>query len=65
MSVWSERPDPSPITSARAWAAEGARVAIVSCRRCGAALLLDPGDEEPVVELHVAWHLDLDRRITR
>lgn len=25
-----------------AWAAEGARVGIVTCLRCGAAILLDP-----------------------
>lgn len=57
MSVFSDRPAPSPITAARAFEAEGARIALCSCRICGAALVLDPGDDESVIERHVAWHL--------
>jgi hypothetical protein len=57
MSAFSDHPAPSPITAARAFMAEGARIALCSCRICGAALVLDPGDQESVVELHVAWHL--------
>lgn len=43
-------------TAPRAFAAEGARVALVSCLRCGAALLLDPDDEEDAIVLHDDWH---------
>lgn len=65
MSVWDETPSASPITSARAWTAEGARVALVSCTVCGAALLLDPDDRIGVVEVHVAWHLARGERPER
>jgi hypothetical protein len=63
--VWDETPAPSPITSARAWEAEGARVALASCVICGAALLLDPGDTVGVVEVHVSWHLARGERPER
>jgi len=43
-------------TPARAFSAEGARVAIVTCRTCGAAILIDPGDNEPAVDIHTRWH---------
>ncbi len=43
-----------------AWDAEGARVAVVTCLRCGAALLLDPRDEEDPKTLHNAFHDHLD-----
>lgn len=39
--------------------AEGARVGLVTCSRCGATLLLDPRDLDrglDVVEMHEAWH---------
>lgn len=44
-------------TAATVLSAEGARVGIVSCLECGAALLLDPrdGDFDPVVR-HIQWH---------
>jgi hypothetical protein len=61
----SEHPAPSPITPARAWQAEGARVALVSCVICGAALLLDPGDPISAVEVHVGWHLARGERPER
>jgi len=65
MSVTDDRPAPSPITSARAWTAEGARVALASCVMCGAALLLDPGNTLDVVDVHVAWHLARGERPER
>lgn len=44
--------------AATAWEAEGARVALVTCRRCGAAVLIDPRDvaSERGTVLHDAWH---------
>ncbi len=44
-------------TSYRAFLAEGARVAITSCMRCGVALLLDPENKVDVVNLHLEWHV--------
>lgn len=41
---------------ARAFDAEGARVGIITCLRCGAALLLDPLDEFDVRALHSSSH---------
>ena len=46
----------SGCTAATIVAAEGARVGIVTCRECGAALLLDPREERDVVSLHRSWH---------
>ena len=43
-------------TSATVIHAEGARVQFVSCKRCGAALLLDPRDDIIVTKLHDEWH---------
>lgn len=40
----------------RAFAAEGARVGLTVCRRCGAALLLDPATPFDVTAIHAAWH---------
>ena len=39
------------------WAAEGARVAMVTCSQCGAALLIDPRSNLDVMSLHMQWHL--------
>ncbi len=41
-------------------AAEGARVAIVTCLTCGAALLVDPRDEVGSAELHNEWHEQIE-----
>lgn len=41
---------------ARAVAAEGARVGLVVCQRCGAALVLDIAVPFDVMERHTAWH---------
>lgn len=48
-------------TGARAWEAEGARVALVTCKLCGVALLLDPADEESPLKLHERWHTNLPK----
>ena len=39
------------------WSAEGARVGLVTCRDCGAAIVVDPRDKRPTpMELHDEWH---------
>lgn len=43
----------------RAWPAEGARVGLVTCMRCGAALLLDPYGPNPI-EIHNRFHADTE-----
>lgn len=44
-------------TKHRAIAAEGARVGIVSCKLCGAALILDPADTSfDPLDKHIQWH---------
>ena len=48
-------------TMLRAVPAEGARVGIVSCLVCGAALTLDPEDTVDVRQLHREWHEGLAR----
>lgn len=48
-------------TAVRAWSAEGARVGLVTCMDCGAALLIDPSDEGfNVIEQHDRWHRSLE-----
>lgn len=41
-------------TPATAWEAEGARVGIVSCSLCGAAVLLERDNNN--LDVHEAWH---------
>ena len=36
--------------------AEGARIGLVSCRLCGATLMLDPRDDIDTSEIHMDWH---------
>lgn len=43
-------------TKARAVVGEGARIGIITCLDCGAALVLDPNDDFDVVALHDNWH---------
>lgn len=50
----------SNFTNARPFAAEGARVAIVTCKSCGCALLIDMSDDFNVLETHAEWHRSLD-----
>jgi hypothetical protein len=37
--------------------AEGARVGIMTCRICGAAVVVDPRDEFDATLRHSAWHV--------
>jgi hypothetical protein len=52
-------------SNATALSAEGARVGLVTCQECGAALLLDPRDDTNVLKLHDQWHDELAQRIFR
>lgn len=47
-----------PFTFATPVKSEGARVGLVSCEICGAALLLDDRDSENYMALHLQWHCD-------
>ena len=44
--------------------AEGARVAVVTCRLCGAAVLIDPREKVDPVKLHSDFHDRLLERMT-
>lgn len=45
----------------RAIQAEGARIGLVTCKTCGASLLLDPADDFNVFDLHNTWHEQVAR----
>lgn len=47
-------------TGYRAFTAEGARCALTTCLRCGAAVLIDPADADDPMTLHEQWHAALD-----
>jgi hypothetical protein len=49
----SETPARKSYSAYYAVSVEGARIGIVTCLRCGAALILD---EERAAELHDEWH---------
>lgn len=49
-------------TLATAIAAEGGRCGIVTCKTCGAALLIDPRDRLDVERMHTEWHERIDGR---
>lgn len=53
LSAQAEQPR---YTRATVITAEGARVALVTCLRCGASLLLDPREGVSVMEIHDRWH---------
>ena len=40
----------------RAVQAEGARIGLVTCGECGAALVIDPADKVSPVAVHSRWH---------
>jgi hypothetical protein len=46
----------SAYTDVTAWVAEGARVGLMTCLTCGAAILLDPREGRDAVQLHSEWH---------
>jgi hypothetical protein len=48
-------PDGIEYAPLRIWPAEGARVGLTICPRCGSALLIDPDDSEDRLE-HTDWH---------
>ena len=41
-------------------AAEGARIGICTCKKCGAAVLLDPRDSTNRARQHAEWHAAID-----
>lgn len=43
-------------TEPRGVAAEGARIGLMTCLRCGAALLIDPDDTFDPAFVHRRWH---------
>lgn len=45
---------------ATALAAEGARIALCTCRACGATVLLDPRDAANPLRAHAEWHDAID-----
>lgn len=48
--------DAAFFTPWRAVQAEGARIGFVTCRICGATILLDPDALENVALVHLDWH---------
>lgn len=49
-------PDGIEYAPLRVFAAEGARVGLTMCPRCGTALLMDPDDHENRLAQHTDWH---------
>lgn len=49
-------------TEATVIEAEGARVMLVNCMNCGAAILIDPRDRFSMKDIHDRWHSELSRR---
>ena len=43
-------------TRATALEAEGTRIGIVTCKECGAAIMLDPRDTIEPLRQHHEWH---------
>lgn len=56
MADYGVIPEAIRFTSATIVPAEGARVAVVTCEWCGAALLIDPREPLQPIMLHTAWH---------
>lgn len=57
----------SHYTEYREVVAAGAIVGLISCKRCGAALILDPYDGAQgvnVLKIHDAWHSYIDQQAT-
>lgn len=53
-------PPRAGFTHATVVAAEGSRVGLVTCTRCGATVLLDPRDDQvDRLEVHTQWHEEL------
>ena len=43
-------------TAATVLVAEGARIGIVTCKECGAAVIIDPRDTINALRQHHDWH---------
>lgn len=43
--------------------AEGARIGLATCKRCGAVVMLDPRDEVNRAREHTRWHNQVDTAI--
>lgn len=54
--------DPARYTAMTVLNAEGARVGLVSCTRCGALVIIDPRDTIDPAAVHDQWHDDLKNR---
>lgn len=52
----SEQRDIPAFSAVTAIPAEGARVGLVICNRCGAAILVDPRDTRDRCTQHELWH---------
>ena len=51
-------------TTATAVPAEGARVGFVSCKLCGATIMLDQRDSEDTIQKHITWHRHINRLLS-
>jgi hypothetical protein len=51
-------------TAARPIAAEGARIGLIACTECGAALVLDIGIDFDVLARHDQWHESIRAEVT-
>jgi hypothetical protein len=56
-------PDGIEYAPLRTWGAEGARVGLTICPRCGSALLIDPDDHEDRLAQHTAWHRRVESQL--
>ncbi len=56
-----KKQQPVEFTPPRSVAAEGMRIGLVSCHKCGAALVFDPGDEINVSARHKEWHAAIEQ----
>ena len=43
-------------TAYREVEAAGSRIGVMTCLRCGATVVIDPGDLEPATAIHDRWH---------
>lgn len=51
-----------PRRSATILQAEGARIGLIVCPKCGAAILVDPRDDVDLGKLHEEWHEALEEQ---
>lgn len=56
MTAATRHPLAPVFTPAASLDAHGSVIALLSCRVCGAAVLLDPRDRVDAPDLHVQWH---------